>query len=64
RISPEPPPSFNSARDIPHVVEATPMVINESFAFFHRYRLQPGHPPTSVGPQRKGVTHVPGFMRR
>ena len=33
--------------ELGHVVEPKTVVVNESFALFHGYRLQPGHRPTS-----------------
>ena len=51
-----------ASAELHHCVEPESVIINEAFAFFHGYRLQPGHRPTSVGPQRNGVTHVAGLM--
>src|SRR5713101_147716 len=45
-----------------HRVQVQLPIADESLTLFHGCRLQPGHRPTSVGPQRNGVTHVPGLM--
>src|SRR5712691_344717 len=52
-----------------HRIQADLPVADESFTLFHGCRLQPGHSPTSVGPQRTVspmfpvycVTNVPGL---
>src|SRR5260221_7310116 len=38
--------------ELRHRVQTQVPVPNESLPLFHGYRLQPGHRPTSVGPQR------------
>ena len=48
--------------ELGHRVEPALLIADEAFALFHGCCLQPGHRPTSVGPQRKGVTHVPGLL--
>ena len=42
-----------------HRIERQPLIPNESFSLFHGYCLQPGHRPTSVGPQRKVLPMFP-----
>ena len=42
-----------------HRVQAELPIADESLALFHGYRLQPGHRPTSVGPQRKVLPMFP-----
>src|SRR4029453_5216232 len=40
-----------SLTQLGHRVQGQPIITNESFSLFHGCCLQPGHPPTSGGPQ-------------
>src|SRR4030095_4001704 len=40
-----------SLAQLGHRVQGQPIIPNESFSLFHGCCLQPGHPPTSGGPQ-------------